>query len=279
MSNEGALELSDAFENCPYYCCKGRLFDTRAKKWIPCPNCSDKLSEFAKGKIKESGKSALELLRLPETYQGLLFNVKDIISETAKKDLKASSLTLVEDSLSDLMHKADMGEVSDYSIMVNLGRKSREHIFIVPYLLRSMTSGLSVVPLLLIDELEEYKARFELNPLDDSSREWGTRYKDFLTAAVCVVTIDAGVTSYGLDAVKGLMQRRSTGNKSTIIFTNAWGNRVRALCSEEGEREKHLATLISVEYEGSFVKTESKYAKKPSSLGISGTSYEDLTRQ
>lgn len=278
MSNEGALELSAVFENCPYFCNKGRLFDTRAKKWLPCPNCSDKLSEFAKGKIKESGKSALELLRLPETYQGLLFNVKDIISETTKKDLKASSLTLVEDSLSDLMHKADMGEVSDYSIMVNLGRKSREHIFIVPYLLRSMTSGLSVVPLLKIYELEEYKARFEINPLEDSTRDWGTRYKDFLVASVCVVTIDAGVTPYGLNAVKGLMQLRALENKSTIIFTNAWGNSVRALCSEEGNREKYLATLISVEYENTFVKTESKYANKAPSLGISGTSYEDLAR-
>lgn len=267
------------FENCPYGCNRGRYFNVVEKKWAPCPNCTPKLSDFAKGKTTDTERSASDVLRIPENYTGMLFDAKKVIPESAKKDLKASSILDVENYLTSLMNKADMGEVSDCSVMVNLGRKSRENIFIVPYLLRSMSSGLSVAPLLIIPTLEEYRARFEISPLDDTAKEWGMKYKDYLSADVCVITIDAGVTPYGLDAVKGLMQVRASLNKSTIIFTNAWGNRVRALCSEDGDNEKYLATLVSVEYDGNFIKNETKGIRHTANLGISGTSYDDIARR
>jgi len=188
-------------------------------------------------------------LRITQQYTGSDYNFKRVLPDYAVKYITPESLMSVEKELNDFMLMINIGEYPKYSILFNLGKKLDADNFIVPYMLKAYENGLKVAPLLdvvtlckLRHDLELYGYNFAL------ASEWGMSLNDYITADICIVQIDAGTKSEGLDSVKGLMQLRASKGKPTFIITHVWGSRVLDLCSEDDDKCMYLAHLVSVEY-------------------------------
>ena len=239
-----------SFPNCPYKCTNGVLYNPYTGVKTPCPYCEEKRKENIQNLNEEKdSKSIYEVLRITQQFTGSDYNFSRVIPDYAVKYITEESLMNVEKFLNDFMLSIGIGEYPDYSIMFNLGKKANAENIIVPYMLKAYENGLKVAPLLdtvslckMRHDLEEYGFNFSF------SSDWGSSFNDYVNADICIVQIDTGVTQNGIDNVKGLMQLRATKNKSTFIFTNAWGSRIMDLCTEDDIKVKNLAFLVSVEY-------------------------------
>lgn len=238
-----------SFKDCPNHCIDGKIFDPFTHKKVICEYCANKRKEFVKNSLvdKDTNKSLYELLDLPASYTGTEFSTDLVIPKFARKDIEQDSLDVVFNKLEELMTNISIGILSDYSILFNLGKKANEINFIYPYLMKGYIAGRSLVPLINASDLYLLRLNYE-GYNSDIKLGKNYKYNDILTRDLCVIVIDAGATYISLNSVKGVMQLRAYNQKSTIIFTNAWGTQVKDLCADNDYNCLNLATLYSVKY-------------------------------
>lgn len=235
-----------ADSECPYNCINGQVFDHLSKMLVPCPHCSEKLNKIVNGQEKtEDGRDVHKLLNIPPRYKTKEFTASNLIPDM---DLMSNeSVTEVLSELDNIMAKARVGEVIDYSVMFNLGREADILNFIYNYLKICLVSGMSVSPLVSSTDV------LALRYLDNSIRSneyqkvyerLGVSYFDLERNDVCVVTIDAGGNNYEWGIVKGLLEARERNGLPTLVFTNS----SHVLSYGSSEKNLHSAHLISVKY-------------------------------
>lgn len=242
-----------SFKDCPNNCVDGKIVDPYKHKRVPCLYCSSKREKFAKGDItdKSSGKTLSELLNLPVSYTGNEFNEDIVIPEFARKNMIPESVTLVLSKLRELITDITIGNIPEYSLLFNLGKKSNEINFIYPYLIRGYIAGKTLVPLVNCIDICQLRLKHE-GVLGDYGNNLSYTYNDLLIKDLCVISIDAGATPTSIGAVKGLIQLRAQRCKPTIIFTNTWVRGIRDICGDESYKGYNLATLYSVEYKNDY---------------------------
>lgn len=231
-----------SFPDCPNKCVGGYIFDPYTHTKKVCSYCSNKRSNVVRHDIidKESGQTISEILKLPISFAGKSYQADTVIPTFARKSIEEDSLEKVLVELRNLINKASVGELPEYSLMFNLGKYACENNFIYPFLLRVYKAGLSVAPMLTSLELMKLRSLYE-DGLDSS-------FGDYLDKQVCVVVIDAGANYKEVMAVKGLMQLRANRYLPTIIFTGYWQRFVWDLVADESYTGYNLARLVSIEY-------------------------------
>lgn len=245
-------------KDCPNHCINGYYFDPRSHKKVLCQYCADKRKRMVTegGKDTGSGRGIQEILHLPSSHTGSKFDVETVFPSFVLKDLVPSSVEEVKDILNFLYNDISVGEVADCSVIFNLGKKAYENNFIYAYLTRAYVSGLTVAPYLTAFDLVRLR-KAEENSI--TLQDFSVSFSEILKMDVCVVVIDAGATHASINAVKGLMQMRSHYDRSTIIFTNAWGSAVLDLCIEGDGVSNNLAKLFSIQYTDAYLAKERKY--------------------
>ena len=216
-----------SFKDCPNHCIDGYYVDPYQHRRKKCLYCEERRKNLAKEEIQLDGDNSIKkLLNLPESYVGYgSFNIATIIPENQQTRMKADSLSLVSDTLSNLLNSISAGVASENSLLINLGLNAYPCNFIYAYLMRAYISGLTVSPYLTARDVF-LMLEYETEGIDENVLDLGDnvviKYKDLLNTDVCVVHITTGANYSHVRAVKGLMQMRAHNNKSTIIFTDAW---------------------------------------------------------
>lgn len=237
-----------AFKDCPNHCIDGWLFNPYTGSKTMCEFCEDKRKKMVldRGTDKASNKSIAELLNLQESLLGIQYDFTTILPDQYIKDLTSESVVKMKTFLQTLMDKAVVGEIPDYSIMLNLGSKSFDMNFIYPYMMRCYLAGCSIAPLVTPIDICKLRGFAEKFGIQDDEK--GLNYYTLVDKSVCVISIDAGTKYDGVNAVKGLMQLRAAKGNSTLITTNAWGKDILNLCTDSELKCKNLAYLVSVDY-------------------------------
>ena len=266
-----AEKIRVSFPDCPHKCNDGVLYNPYTGVKVPCPYCEEKRKEQVRNaQIKSDGKSVYEILKIERLLTGEDFNMTQLISEKyASSALEETSVAEVEKTLRELLSDVTIGEYPKRSLMFNFGSKAHSEYFIVPYMLKAYENGIKVAP--LIDAIDLQRLRYSYENMEDSlfkDLSWGEDYKDYLTADIVFVRIDAGASKICVNTVKGLMQLRSYKSKPTFIVTDKWSYDVQALINEDETDCLNLATLISVKYkDNGFV--DAKEENKPTLNNVS----------
>ena len=257
-----------SFKDCPNRCVDGYYVNPYTHKRIKCEYCADKRRETVQKNLElDDGESINEKLNLPKSYQGYgSFNISQVIPEYSAKVMEKESVDHVGALLEELIQKISVGDVSECSILFNLGKKAFVNNFIYAYMVRAYIAGLSVSPFITAFELCDLRDGRE-NSLND-----GRKFEDFIKSDVCIVSIDAGSTMRELLCVKGLMQLRANYSRSTLIFTGLWGSIVRDMCVEDGVGTQSLALLSSIEYDKAYLDREENFERAVSASSIRNNS-------
>lgn len=226
--------------SCPNNCVDGWIFNPYKKQKVECEYCKAKRVESV-----ESG-DAIEKLKLPKNYTNGRFVPETVFPEYMSKYLDESSVNEVKAHMKGLIDDIILGVLPKYSIMYNLGAKVIEGNFLNPLVLKGYIAGLKMTPIIDTATLCHIRNNFENNYQGEDDE---IKFEELLSADLCVVSIDAGTSTKGVLAVKGLMQLRAKREKPTIILTHLWTKDIHNLCNEDSENFMYsLATLISVKY-------------------------------
>ena len=275
--------MSDlSFSDCPNKCVDGYYVDPYIHNRIQCNYCMEKRKGVVRDSVRlDSSEDLSEKLNLPKSFTGYgKFDINEVIPSTSIKCMTPDSVSKVSERLKSMLDKVSAGELVEHSVLVNLGRKAFESKFIYSYLVRAYVAGFTVSPYTSTYDLIVLRSGAEGGNVD--KRE---KFDALLHTDVCVVVIDTGATIQDINAVKGLMQLRAHYDKSTLIFTNAWGSlkEIRDLCSEDGILCKNLAEVLSVEYLPNYKdssNTKSSTPQKPNikntPVGISNSDFNAL---
>lgn len=230
-----------SFTDCPNKCVDGYYVNPYSHRREICPHCAGKRREI----VKTGSTDIIEQLNLPRSFTGDKYDPDTIILASERKSFEEDSLTKVFEYLNTLYTDVTAGESPDTSMLFNLGKKAFEQNFIHPFMLRAYQAGLTVSPY-----VSEYDVRQLYNGVEKHMGE--LTYADLLKTDICVVGIGAGATGENIYAVKGLMEHRAHYNHSTIIFTNAWGEKIIDLCTDGEVFAKNLAFLAELKYKTKY---------------------------
>ena len=235
-----------AFKDCPNQCIDGFIVDPYKHKKVQCEYCEKKRKElvFQRGTTENTDIS--KLLNIDKSFIGITFDVDSVIPDYAKKVITPASLTRVNEAMEDLLAKASVGELPEYSILFNFGAKCNEMNFLYPLLTRYYLAGVSLTPLLSCIDIALLRNSVD-NQFMGYEDPTELTYMDLMKRDLCVINIDAGATKANIGAVKGLMQLRARQRKPTIIVTNVWGYDVKALYGDTDEYSYHIAKLYTIE--------------------------------
>lgn len=254
-----------SFPDCPNKCIDGFYINPYQHRRIKCAYCEEKRRQAVttNSSVNKDNEKINEVLNLPSSFVGYgNFEFSQVLPDYAVKVMEPESVEMVGEKLASLIKNISVGEVSEDSLLFNLGKKAFENNFIYVYLVRAYIAGLKVSPFI---------SSYELNELRNGSKsimDLDIKYSDFIKTDVCVVSIDAGATSHEILAVKGLMQIRAQYSKSTIVFTNAWNGVVMDMCTEDGKGSRSLALLYSIEYNKKYLEREKNFERLTSSSNI-----------
>ena len=235
-----------SFKDCPNQCVDGFIVDPYIHKKLVCPYCEEKRKElvFQRGTAENADIS--KLLNIDKSFIGITFDADSVIPNYAKKVITPASLTRVTEAMEDLLAKASVGELPEYSILFNFGAKCNEMNFLYPLLTRYYLAGVSLTPLLSCIDIALLR-----NSIDNQYMGYEDptelTYMDLIKRDLCVINIDAGATKSNIGAVKGLMQLRARQRKPTIIVTNVWGTNIKALYGDIDDYSYHIARLHTIE--------------------------------
>lgn len=242
-------------DNCPYNCKDGKVYNRVSHRFEICPHCSELRVKQVRGEVEcEGGLTVSELLRVPERYTGLSFNMDLVIPNRYQQmRLIPESVEEVGTVLNQLISDATMGEVPKRTYLFNLGDCADISAFVYPYMMRAYKAGLKVAPLVYSLELQRLRNKLERSFEDEEFRpsvldKYGDNYDDYLDADICITVLDTGATIKDLNAIRGIIDNRAERGKATMVFTYAYFDRIFSLCSNGDEMSLRLATLVQVRF-------------------------------
>lgn len=216
-----------SFEECPYKCIHGYIFDPYIHKRYLCKFCEEHRSKIASMseavKIDRDMKEILAESGIynytPKQYSfdNVLGSI-ELKSKVNKEDLK-----VLEDKLKGLIQKASCGEAPESSEILVLPRRSHPEEFLGTVFTRYYRAGRKVYRVLPVSELRE-------------SRYVGDckLYNRIVKEEVLYVDMGVGYGLQDIDCVGSLLHDRARLNKATVIITNDYKEAILSLKAEAG---------------------------------------------
>lgn len=205
--------LARKFEECPYGCTNGFLFDRNLRKRVPCPFCSERKKEMAnEGKaVSETGDvgNLALMLGVPNDYVKAVLDYDSIVPDGERLYIEKDSIERQNKIVEDLYLGLTVGQLPDRSYCFGFGNKGRADKFAFPILAKAYMAGLSVAKFISCTDYNRM--------LVAMSQELDV----FLSSDLVVMFICDGSTKADIAAAKGLMQSRALRAKPTI-FATAW---------------------------------------------------------
>ena len=250
-----------SFKDCPNRCIDGYYVDPYRHKRVKCLYCEQKRIDIARNKIDvldmSTNKNIEKSLNLPSYVNGINFDVNSLIDKKDESMIEEKSLQEVKDSLEELLNMATIGDLPDYSLCINLGRKAHKDNLVYPWMLRLYMSGVSLSPYISSKELSDLRENYGFSEV---AEELGISYKDLLKRDGCFVFLDAGSTDSDINAVKGLMELRASKNKVTIVIIGLVGGMTKRISTDD--KVKDLGYYLSVEYKPQEFKGKNGFNNK-----------------
>lgn len=240
-----------SYDDCPYHCNNGKLFDYELKKMIPCPHCSEKRKDLAKEGLAEDESG--ELLSLPSIlgienqYLKAKYVYDAIIPEGERIFLEEESLKRQSEVLEEIYLGLSVGELPDRSYCIGLGNKGRIDRLAYPLLAKAYLSGLTVAKFISCSQFN----RICINMSDEVESYYD---KDFV-----MMLIPDGASKADIASAKGLMQTRALKGKPTIFVTTWVIEACSILLGYHGEETYFLANGVFVDYKVSKKGKKSHY--------------------
>lgn len=240
-----------SFEDCPYNCVDGKVFNTTLGQMETCPYCAEKRKGIVQDEDNtevEGGKNIFEILNINEYYRGIEYTFEKVISDTSY--LTEESLNIMKESLDNLYSRLSIGEIPKSSYLYNIGSKANAYNFVYPFIIRAYKYGVPTTPVLSTVDIVES----QLNLDKGISKE----YVDYVNTKLSVVIVNAGTSYLSTQILKGYMQERAKRGNPTIIFTmSKVEGGLLTLVNESEKDSLHLARLVSVVYiQGSEVEKQ-----------------------
>lgn len=259
------MDLKVSYDECPYHCNNGKLFDYKTNTIIPCPYCSEKRKNLANEGLVEVENGDLmslpTILGINNQYLKTKFVYDSVIPEGERVFLEDESLKRQKEICEDIYLGLTVGEVPNKSYCIGLGNKGRIDRFAYPMLAKAYLSGLSVSKFI---SCAEYN-RLCIN----MSQELESYYeKDFV-----MMLIPDGASKADIASAKGLMQTRALNGKPTIFITTWQIEACSILLGYFGDETYFLATGVFVEYKVGKGKPKSHYVNQLT--GVENDVYSD----
>lgn len=238
-------------KDCPYSCTDGRIFVPAERKWKPCPYCSEKAKEIARGKeVDDKGRTINEILNIPAYYQDIEYDFDKCYRK--HESIVESSIQKMKTVLDGLLNLVVLGEKPKFSCYINLGLGNDCYSFIYPFLVTAYKNNLKVSPLVsdidIYQLINEYTGIYNEETKSIVSRV-GCNYEDLITADICCVTIDSGATYNSILALMSLLQARARSSNATLVFTNNINMTYRSkLLADDNKKYLHLLTPYEILY-------------------------------
>ena len=239
-----------SFPDCPNKCTDGYYFEPYKHKRIKCSYCENKRKEVIKNNINvvdyKTNRTIEHMLNLPEYLNGINFDVESIITEKDKEIIKKETLESVYEQINEIMTKASIGDVPEYSIMINLGFKPLFNNLVYPLMMRYYLNGVDIAPYLNVYMIEQmrYGNQEMKNKMEE---DYKTTFNELIHKDMCIVHLDTGARKESIDSVKGLMEIRAMRQKPTLILTEVKNSNLYSLITDE--KIYNLAHFISIEYD------------------------------
>ncbi len=237
-----------SFEDCPYHCNKGKIFDPYKHTTKPCPYCTEKRRTLLRQAVtnannREISQNLLKRLNLKPNLGGTSFDIGNVIPEVYKDGFESDTYNAVKNTADALMNKATLGELPEFSMMFYFGMRCNVSNFIYPLLVRYYIAGVEVAPLMTGRDLVVLRHQ-------DDAKLYDMTYDDILRKELCVVWLDSGYTTVEVDTVKGLMETRAFYDLPTIIIIGMTKSFVWSLTHAQNDTKqtRHLATAFVVSY-------------------------------
>lgn len=239
------------YDDCPYNCNNGKIFDYGLRKLIPCPHCSEKRESLAKEGLAENEQGDIEplyrLLGVNNKYLEAKFVYEAVVPEAERLFIEDESLKKQGDLLEEVYLGLSVGELPDKSYCIGLGNKGRVDRLAYPMLAKAYLSGLSVARFISCTEYNRLYVAM-------SSEVESYLDKDFV-----MVMIQDGASKADILSAKGLMQSRALKGKGTVFVTTWSIEACSTLLGYFGEETFFLASGSFVEYKVSKKKKHSAY--------------------
>lgn len=229
-----------SYDDCPYHCNNGQVFDYQLKKLTPCPHCSEKRKELAEEGLAETECGDIEslpsILGINNQYLKAKFVYDGLIPEGELIFIEEESVQRQKDVLEDIYLGLTVGETPDKSYCIGLGNKGRIDRLAYPLLAKAYLSGLSVAKFISCGEYN----RMCINLKPEVEQYYN---KDFV-----MMLIPDGASKADIASAKGLMQTRALNGKPTIFVTTWSIEACSILLGYYGDETYFLATGVFVEY-------------------------------
>ena len=110
------------YDDCPYNCNGGKIFDYGLRKLIPCPHCSEKRESLAKEGLAENEQGDIEplyrLLGVNNKYLEAKFVYEAVVPEAERLFIEDESLKRQGDLLEEVYLGLSVGELPDKSYCI-----------------------------------------------------------------------------------------------------------------------------------------------------------------
>lgn len=239
------------YDNCPYHCSNGQVFDYQLRKMIPCPSCSEKRKELADEGLAESEdgdiKPLARILGIDNPYLKAKFIYGSVIPEGERIFLEEDSVKRQKDVLEDIYLGLSIGELPSRSYCIGLGNKGSIDKLAYPLLAKAYLSGLSVAKFISCGEYNRMCVNMD------------SRVEDYYNKDFVMILIPDGASKADIASAKGLMQTRALSGKPTI-FVTTWVIEACSILLGYYESESYfLACGVFVQYKVS--KNGKKHSK------------------
>lgn len=243
--------ISLKYDDCPYGCHNGKIFDYELRKNIICPYCGSKREELARQGLAENDEGDIKplhrLLGIENKYLEAKFVYESVVPEAERLFIEEESLDRQKELLDDIYLGLTVGELPDMSYCIGLGNKGRVDRFAYPLLAKAYLSGLSVA---------RFISCYEFNRLYismDSSVE------EYLDRDFVIMLIEDGASKADILSAKGLMQKRALNGRGTLFVTTWSIEACSMLLGYLGDETYFLANGSFLEYKVSKKKKRSTY--------------------
>lgn len=209
------LGVDSCFDDCPYNCKKGRLFNFDTRKYVECPNCSEKkrmlisdnavITTLSDGTDIKLEVRLCDLLGIDQTYFNIYknFEFDDVVRD---QGLLVDSVTAkVKEKMEEVYSGLVLSEAPERSYCFGIGSNGSIEAFVYPFLRHAYTARLTVSRFVLAEEFINPKINLD----------------QFTYSDVCIIMIPMGGPLSALSAAEYVMQRRAKSYKSTIFVTRA----------------------------------------------------------
>ena len=228
------------YDDCPYYCNNGKVFDYAIRKLVTCPHCGDRREELIKQGLAESEDGDIEplyrILGINNRYLEAKFVYDSVVPEAERLFLEEESVKRQKELLEEIYLGLTVGELPDKSYCIGLGNKGRIDRLAYPWLAKAYLAGV---------EIAKFTSCIEYNRLYIAM---DSEVEAYLEKDLVIMLIPDGSSKADILSAKGLMQSRALRGKATIFITTWSIEACSTLLGYYGEETYFYASGSFVEY-------------------------------